>query len=67
MVRIRDIKGDFFTYDDREYALIGDRTGMRYQLGDEVTVEVKHTDVLKRHLDFRLIEGKKLARKMQYT
>ena len=67
MVRIRDIKGDFFTYDDREYALIGDRTGIRYQLGDEVMVEVKHTDVLKRHLDFRLIEGKKLARKMQYT
>jgi ribonuclease R/exosome complex exonuclease DIS3/RRP44 len=67
MVRIRDIKGDFFTYDDREYALIGDRTGMRYQLGDEVMVEVKHTDVLKRHLDFRLIEEKKLARKMQYS
>ena len=67
MVRIRDIKGDFFSYDERQYALVGDRTGKKYQLGDEVVVEVKNTDVLKRHLDFKLVEEKLERRRLQYT
>ncbi|UJH69089.1 ribonuclease R [Allomuricauda sp. SCSIO 65647] len=58
MVRIRDIKDDYYTFDEREYAIIGERTGNVYQLGDEVYVMVKDTDLIKRHLDFSLI-GKK--------
>ncbi|AKA34952.1 ribonuclease R [Flagellimonas lutaonensis] len=58
MVRIRDIKDDYYTFDEREYAIIGERTGKTYQLGDEVYVMVKDTDLIKRHLDFSLI-GKK--------
>ncbi|UII77639.1 ribonuclease R [Flagellimonas sp. HMM57] len=58
MVRIRDIKDDYYTFDERQYAIIGERTKRMYQLGDEVYVMVKHTDLVKRHLDFSLI-GKK--------
>ena len=55
MVRISDIKGDYYTYDEKQYAIIGDRTKKVYQLGDEVVVMVKNTDLVKRHLDFTLI------------
>lgn len=58
MVRIRDIKGDYFIFDEKQYAIIGERTKKMYQLGDEVVVMVKNTDLIKRHLDFSLL-GKK--------
>ncbi|MEM9000931.1 MAG: ribonuclease R [Bacteroidota bacterium] len=59
MVRIRDIKDDYYVFDERQYALVGERTNQMYQLGDEVYVMVKNTDLVKRHLDFSLI-GKEL-------
>lgn len=55
MVRISDIKGDYYNFDDKQYAIIGERTKKVYQLGDEVVVMVKNTDLVKRHLDFTLI------------
>lgn len=55
MVRIRDIKGDYYIFDEKQYAIIGERTKNTYQLGDEVIVMVKSTDLVKRHLDFSLI------------
>ncbi len=55
MVRIRDIKDDYYTFDERQYALVGERKRKIYQLGDEVRVMVKNTDLVKRHLDFSLI------------
>ena len=58
MVRIRDIKGDYYIFDESQYALIGNNTKNKYQLGDKVIVKVKQTDLVKRHLDFHLI-GKK--------
>jgi len=54
MVRIRDIKGDFYRFDTDEFALIGERTKNKYQLGDEVEVRVKQADLVKKHLDFIL-------------
>ena len=58
MVRIRDIKDDYYVFDERQYAIIGERRKRVYQLGDEVYLMVKDTDLVKRHLDFSLI-GKK--------
>ncbi len=55
MVRISDIKGDYYIFDEKEYAIVGERTKTSYQLGDEVVVMVKDTDLIKRHLDFSLI------------
>ncbi|WP_046743446.1 ribonuclease R [Kordia zhangzhouensis] len=55
MVRIREIKDDYYTFDEKQYALVGEVTKNMYQLGDEVVVKVKNTDLVKRHLDFNLI------------
>ncbi|WP_299798862.1 ribonuclease R [uncultured Maribacter sp.] len=55
MIRIRDIKGDYYIFDEKQYAIVGERTKKTYTLGDEITVMVKSTDLVKRHLDFALI------------
>ncbi len=55
MVRIRDIKEDYYIYDEKQYALVGQATKNLLQLGDEVTVKVKKTDLERKHLDFDLI------------
>ncbi|TDS18606.1 RNAse R [Maribacter caenipelagi] len=55
MIRIRDIKGDYYIFDEKQYAIVGERTKKKYTLGDEITVMVKSTDLVKRHLDFALI------------
>ena len=40
----------------KTYALTGQVTKNIYQLGDEVMVQVKNTDLERKHLDFNLIE-----------
>ena len=56
MIRIKDIKNDYYIFDEKQYALVGQVTKNLYQLGDEVTVMVKNTDLERKHLDFKLIE-----------
>ena len=56
MVRIRDIKSDYYIFDEKQYALIGQSTKNLYQLGDHVIVTVKNTDLERKHLDFNLVE-----------
>src|SRR5690554_1032452 len=56
MVRIRDIKEDYYTFDDQQYALVGEVTKNILQLGDEVIVKVKNADLVKKQLDFTLIK-----------
>jgi exoribonuclease R len=55
MVSVRDMKDDHYQFDEDHYALIGKNSKTMYQLGDEVIVKVKNTDLVKKHLDFTLI------------
>ena len=55
MVSIRDMKDDHYAFDQDQYAMVGRNTKTMYQLGDEVVVTVKNTDLIKKHLDFNLI------------
>jgi len=55
MVSVRDMKDDHYQFDEDHFALIGKNSKLMYQLGDEVVVKVKNTDLLKKHLDFTLI------------
>ncbi|MCA0131259.1 ribonuclease R [Winogradskyella alexanderae] len=55
MVSVRDMKDDTYDFDKDYYAMIGRNTHNMYQLGDDVIVKVKNTDLIKKHLDFYLI------------
>ena len=41
MCRIREIKDDYYLYDEDQYALVGQSTKKIYQLGDHVLIKVK--------------------------
>jgi len=56
MVRIREIKDDYYTFDPEQFALVGEVTKSILQLGDEVVVKVKNADLVKKQLDFTLIK-----------
>lgn len=58
MCRIREIKDDYYTFDEKQYALVGEVSHNLLQLGDEVYVKVKNADLVKKQLDFQFL-GKK--------
>jgi len=58
MVRIREIRDDYYTFDEKQYALVGEISHNIIQLGDEVIVKVKNADLVKKQLDFHFIKKK---------
>lgn len=58
MCRIREIKDDYYTFDDKQYALVGEVSKNILQLGDEVYVKVKNADLVKKQLDFWYLRKK---------
>ncbi len=56
MIRLRDISDDFYTLDEKNYAIIGQRKKKRYQLGDEVKIKVTSVDLTKKQIDFSLVQ-----------
>ena len=58
MVPLREIKSDFFYYDEPRYRLVGRRTHKVYRLGDKVIIKVKNANLDQRLLDYELIETK---------
>ena len=51
MVRVREIKEDYYVFDEQQYAYVGQVTKNMLQLGDEVYVKVKSADLVKKQLD----------------
>ena len=58
MCRIREIRDDYYTFDDKQYALVGEVSKNILQLGDEVFVTVKNADLVKKQLDFNYVRKK---------
>ncbi len=58
MCRIREIRDDYYTFDDKQYALVGEVSKNMLQLGDEIYVKVKNADLVKKQLDFHYLRKK---------
>lgn len=56
MVRIREIRDDYYVFDEKQYAMVGQATNTVIQLGDEVIITVKNADLVKKQLDFNFIK-----------
>ena len=56
MVSVRDIRSDFFEFDEARYRLVGKRRHRQFRLGDPVRIRVKSANLEQRLLDFELIE-----------
>ncbi len=52
MVRVSDLKGDYYNYDQRSHSLVGRSSKRKYQLGDEIKIKVDSVNHQKRQIDF---------------
>ena len=57
LVHITELGGEFFRFDEARQELRGERTGIRYQLGSRVQVQVSRVDLDGRRIDFRLVHS----------
>ncbi len=55
MVRMSDLKDDYYTFDKQHMGIRGSRTHKKYTLGDKVRFAVKKTDMNKKIIDYILI------------
>ena len=55
MVRLSDLKDDYYQFDEENYRVVGQRTKNIITLGDMVTVEVKKTDIDRRTIDLLMV------------
>ena len=63
LIPIRTIGAEYFRHDERRHALVGDRTGAAYRLGDTVTVRLREAAPLTGGLRFELVEEQTTARR----
>ncbi|MGF1534134.1 MAG: ribonuclease R [Bernardetiaceae bacterium] len=54
LVRLANIEGDYFEYERKNEAVVGQKTGIAYRLGDNVRIEVTGVDLEKRNIDFAM-------------
>jgi ribonuclease R len=67
MVSVSSLDDDFYIFDEKNYCLEGRHTHKKYQLGDEVKVEIIRANLEKKQLDFRLITDKEDKKKGSIT
>lgn len=54
LVRMAELRDDYYLFDEQHYELLGERTKKSYKLGQPVRVQVAGTDKLTRTVDFIL-------------
>jgi ribonuclease R len=60
MVRMVDLRDDYYEYDDKNYRVIGRKNKRMFTLGDEVFVRVKNTDIDRRTIDLEFADSDEL-------
>ncbi|MED4461289.1 ribonuclease R [Metabacillus fastidiosus] len=55
LVHVSYMTDDYYRYDERHYAMIGERTGNVYRIGDEITVRVVNVNKDERSVDFEIV------------
>ncbi|HET7658723.1 MAG TPA: ribonuclease R, partial [Bacillales bacterium] len=59
LVHISYLTDDYYHYEENQYALIGERTGNVFRIGDDVKIRVMKVDLDERTIDFELVQMKK--------
>ena len=61
MIHINELKQDYFHYIENHLALVGERTGLTFKIGQKVRVKVVKADPTERAIDFELVSAEELA------
>jgi len=55
MIRMIDLKDDFYEYDRENYRIVGQRNGKVYTFGEKLQVKVKECNLARRSMDLLLV------------
>ncbi|WP_077619439.1 ribonuclease R [Bacillus sinesaloumensis] len=64
LVHVSYLTDDYYRYDERSYAMIGERTGNVFRIGDEITVRVINVNKDERSVDFEVVGMKGSRQKL---
>ena len=56
MISLRDLDDDFYEFDEKNFLVRGRRRNKTYQLGDHITIQVARADLIKKQLDFVIVD-----------
>jgi ribonuclease R len=56
MIRLKAMKDDTYVYADKQFAIIGQKTGKKISLGDKVKMKLVGADLDKKSLDFEFVD-----------
>ena len=51
MIRMADMNDDYYTFDQKNFMIVGQRSKKKIQLGDAITVKIKDTSLENRTID----------------
>ncbi|WP_066192460.1 MULTISPECIES: ribonuclease R [Gracilibacillus] len=55
LVHVSYLTDDYYHFDEKAYAMIGERTGNVFQVGDTVTIKVAQVNLEERAVDFEMV------------
>ncbi|MDC3416191.1 ribonuclease R [Aquibacillus salsiterrae] len=55
LVHVSYLTDDYYHFDERSHAMIGERTGNIFRVGDEITVKVANVNLEERVIDFEVV------------
>ncbi|WP_394234611.1 ribonuclease R [Niallia oryzisoli] len=63
LIHVSYMTDDYYRFDERHFAMIGERTGNVYRIGDEITVRVINVNKEERSIDFEIVGMKGTRRR----
>lgn len=60
MIHINDLKQDYFHYFENQLALVGERTGLTFKIGQKVRIKVVKAEPETREIDFELVSAEEV-------
>jgi len=63
LVHVSELGQDYFHFDEKAHAMVGERSGRRFRLSDRVRVQLTRVDMEANKIDFRLADGAPAGRR----
>ena len=63
LVHVSYLTDDYYRYDEQHFAMIGERTGNVFRIGDEITIRVINVNKDERAIDFEIVGMKGTPRR----
>ncbi|MDO8786958.1 MAG: ribonuclease R [Sulfuritalea sp.] len=66
LVHVSELGQDYFHFDEKSHAMVGERSGRRFRLSDRVSVQLTRVDMDANKIDFRLADRSPMPGKKKH-